>query len=249
MPRIKAYKFKQSTKVIIPVDEARVSTAYRCPWTNEIFGTKRQYVKHLKELRETRMHRRARMAKFEKVRAEFNSQKTIEDVIQWIENHPEFFFDAGLRGTFFPSKHKPTDRENFYIKVTGLRLRWSDEVSNSHNCPRGGKTNWGRRDPDAPTSYPGWSGRIEYKLRQYNPDGTINKNPPVHGSDVFKNTGICTGSGGGGSSYAYDIILFDADWPELTKSREKQDTLAALGQEDRMRHKFVYSSDIEPAFG
>jgi len=250
MPRIKAYKNGTSKRQLIPVEAAKVCTAYQCPWTNEIFGTKRQYVEHLKELRETRMRRRARIAKFEKVRAEFNSQKTFGDIIQWIENHPEFFFDTAVTRPLFPRPCKPTDRENFYIKILDLTVRWDESVSNTHNCPRGGKTNWGGRKPNVPHGYPGWRGRITFSVRQYNPDGTINKRPPAHGSEVFNNTGICTGSGGGGSnSSSYDVIFFDADWPGLDRAREQRDVLAALGNDDSQRHRFRYSASIEPAFG
>jgi hypothetical protein len=41
MPRIKAYKGNRS---IIPVEEARVSTAFRCPWTDKLFGAKQQFL-------------------------------------------------------------------------------------------------------------------------------------------------------------------------------------------------------------
>lgn len=222
MPRIKAYKFKHSTKIIIPVDEARVSTAYQCPWTNELFGTKKLYVAHLKALRSSRMHESARKARHRRLRDDFNNQPTYDKIVAWINNHPEFFFDNHYRAS---SLWKPRDyaqeRMDFRIEVLSLRLTWNDSVSNSHSCPRDGVTNWGGRDEDGPRGYPGWRGSIDFKVSS------------VQGfsSGIFEGTGVCTGSGGssGDGTLGYEVKLFASDWPALARNREKGITLATLG--------------------
>ena len=249
MPRIKAYKNGTSKRQLIPVETAKVSTAFRCPWTGKIFGEKRSYVMHLKELREQRMYRRARQARFEKVRVEFNGQKTWDDVIQWIENHPEFFFDLGMRSRVM-SNPKPLDRENLFIKITYLRLVWSPTASNTHSCPRNGKTNWGGRDDGSPRSYPGWEGRIEFQAHQFSPDGTLRESSPFSGSDLFDRSGINTGSGGarGKGGYAYGVTFFDADWPGITERCEKLDTLTTLKGDKKPFHRaYMYNGNFETA--
>jgi len=208
MPKIKAYK---GNGAIIPVEDAKVSNAFRCPWTSKIFGTKQAYVKHLRILREDRIHRAIRARIQNKIFEEFINQDSFEKVIEWIENHPEFFFDRVVqRGRDGWRDRREHLRDKFWIKITYLDVRWSDNVSNSHSRPRGGVSNWGR-DTSKPTGYPGWSGRIEFQL----------SHDLGFGSDVFSNVGIHTGTGGGTSEnrYGYDVKFFASDWPGLEKHR------------------------------
>ena len=44
------------------------------------------------------------------------------------------------------------------------------EVSNSHDCPMDGVTNWSRSDTSLPTSYPGWCGRVWIRYDSYTKD-------------------------------------------------------------------------------
>jgi hypothetical protein len=250
MPRIKAYKGNGS---IIPVEEAKISTAFRCPWTGKLYGQKRPYVNHLKSLREERMHKRARQVRKNKIRAEFNNCATFDEVINWIETHPEFFWDTrSMLGfpTGYSAEILATLRETFMIRITKLNLRWSREVSNTHSCPYNGVTNWGGRKPDAPRSYPGWHGHIEFTVSAYNPK-TGKTQSPLYGSSVYNNVGINIGTGGarggmGEQRYNYGVELFDADWPEIAKRHDKLVMLAALGDDNSFnKHFFNYSIDKE----
>lgn len=220
MPRIKAYK---GNRAIIPVDVAKVSTAYRCPFTEALFNTKRQYVTHLKDLRKTRMHAMARKARHRRLRDDLNNQPTFEKIIEWANNHPEFFFDNAMLHDPFErdSKNYAAKRLEFEFKITELSLRWSPHVSNTHDAPYNGVTNWGHYKEDAPTGYPGWQGRISYKMTSIN----------TFASRVLENTGINTGTGGGGgdNTYSYGVIFFDNDWPNITGRREKYNTAHQLG--------------------
>lgn len=212
MPKIKAYK---GNGVIIPVEDAKVATAFKCPWTNEVFGTKKGYVNHLKVLREDRIHQGIRNRIQHKIFEEFINQGSFEKIIEWIETHPEFFFDRVVqRGRDGWRDRREHLREKFWIKITYLDVNWSNTVSNSHSCPRIGVTNWGGRDTlkdgsPAPRGYPGWGGRIEFQL----------SHDLGFGSDIFRNTGIHTGTGGGTSDnrYGYDVKFFASDWPGLEK--------------------------------
>jgi hypothetical protein len=142
---------------------------------------------------------------------ELINQPSFEKVIEWIETHPEFFFDRIIHnGRVGWRDRREHFRDKFWIKITYLDVSWSDSVSNSHSCPRGGVSNWGR-DNGKPTGYPGWGGRIEFQL----------SHALGFGSDVFRNVGIHTGTGGGtrDNRYGYDVKFFASDWPGLEKNR------------------------------
>jgi uncharacterized C2H2 Zn-finger protein len=211
MPKIKAYK---GNGAVIPVENAKVSTAFKCPWTDKIFSTKKSYVTHLKVLREDRIHRNIRARIQHKIFEELINQPSFDKIIEWIETHPEFFFDRlvqyGRAGWRDRREHL---RDKFWIKMTFLNVSWNESVSNSHSCPRGGVKCWSSQEAKdgRPRSYPGWQGYIEFQL----------SHDLGFGSDVFRNVGIHTGTGGGTSDnrYGYDVKFFASDWPGLEKNR------------------------------
>jgi uncharacterized C2H2 Zn-finger protein len=206
MPKIKAYK---GAGKIIPVEEAIITTAFRCPWTQKVYGNKRDYVKHLKYLRENYMHKRIRAKVVDLKKQNLWNQPTFVDIVKWIEMNPEFMFDNGFREGWHVEQWKKY-RDQFWIKITYLDLRWDANVSNSHSCPRGEVTNWGRRE-EKPSGYPGYTGRIEYET----------SHDIGFGSEVVRGLGIHTGTGGGGGKnrYGFDVKFFDADWPGLVSAR------------------------------
>ena len=204
MPAIKVYK---ANGKMVPVSEAKVAKAYQCPWTSKVFATKAAYTKHLSELREDRMHRRARQNIRNRKLDDLINQPSFQDIVNWIETNPEFFFDGLIKvGHSGWANRRGHLREAFWIKITKLNLHWSDSVSNSHSRPRDGVSNW-ERNVDKPMGYPGWAGRIEFQL----------SHNFGFGSDVLNNTGIHTGSGGGGSGnrFGYEVKFFVSDWPGL----------------------------------
>lgn len=82
---------------------------------------------------------------------------------------------------------------------------WSDQYSNSHSAPLGKMTNY-HHDSNHPSGYPGYRGHISYQMIDDSGGG----------SNIFRQTGINTGSGGGGGiKYTYEVTLFAADWPML----------------------------------
>ena len=213
MPKIKAYKGPRGHGAIIPVATAKTINAYQCPWTGKIFSTKKSYVTHLRMLREDRIHRAIRNRIKQKQFDEFINQDSFDKIIEWIETHPEFFFDRIIHdGRIGWRDRREHLRDKFWIKITYLDVRWSESVSNSHSCPRGGVTCWSSREAEdgRPRGYPGWSGRIEFQL----------SHDLGFGSDTFSGTGIHTGGGGGTSNnrYGYDVKFFASDWPALATS-------------------------------
>lgn len=209
MPRIKAYK---GAGKIIPIDEAKVATAFRCPWTARIFGGKREYVAHLRDLREKRMHRRARGAVRQRRLEALWDQDGFDLICKWIELNPDFMFETAVQNGRNDAAER--HRDDFWVRITYLDLLWTDSASNSHACPRGGVTNWGGRRVDrdgnpAPRGYPGWTGRIEYQL----------SHSLGFGSDIMRGLGIHTGSGGGtkDNRHGYGVTFFESDWPGLAR--------------------------------
>lgn len=218
MPAIKAYKFKDN---IVPVNAAKIVKAYQCPWTGRIVETKRTYVKHLRELRENRMRARIRAARMQRLQEDLSNQPDWHSVIDWVERNSHWFLARAKQSRGNVGYDRWPEPEDFWVRITYLDIRHSNSVSNSHNCPRGGVTNWGRRDPGAPTGYPGWSGRIEYQASH---------SLPGFSSDMFRGTGINPGSGGGmgQNRCGYSVELFDADWPVIADPLDRERVLAVL---------------------
>jgi hypothetical protein len=111
-------------------------------------------------------------------------------------------------------------RDSFTVTILGLKLSYSDLISNSHDCPHNGITNWDRKKllqdgSPAPQGYPGFSGRIQFQT----------SNDPVgFSSDIFKGTRIRTGGGGGGGRniYTFGVSFFLDDWPAIAERINEQ---------------------------
>ena len=233
MPAIKVYS---GSGWMIPVEEAKVVKAYRCPFTGTIIRKKRDYVKHLSQLRQERMWENARRNRLARKLEDMRNQKTFDDVVRWIELNPEVFWQNGKQQSWIKNSQKQWDkiRDVFGIKITLLELKWEENVSNTHSCPFNGVTNWSR-EHGLPTGYPGWRGRIDFSL-------TVD--PPGMGSDMLKGTGINTGSGGGGhQSRSYDVKFFEDDWPGLARTRNEvliqqiKNEASPLPRETKYRYK------------
>lgn len=219
MPKIDVYKHNG---VAIPVDVAVRSKGYICPWTNELYLTKKTYVKHLNTLRVNRMHRRAREIRHRKKLEDLWNQPSFDKIINWIELNPDVFWKIGSGmdiNVNWRNDRWNAIRDKFEIKITHLSLDYSDSVSNSHSCPHNGMTNWGgdkllKDGTPAPTGYPGYRGRIEWEFTT---------DIPGFCSDLFRNTRIHTGSGGGGALRgSYEVRFFLDDWPGIKQAVEEE---------------------------
>lgn len=212
---------------------------YKCPWTGSLFemSEKKEYVKHLKALRKT--HREKWRMTY--IRKGFDSwldseKSKITDVNQiesWVLDNQQKLFECinSMDIGSFDGGFKDGDRlERF--KLGGLRH--SPIVSNTHDSPRNGVTNFFSK-PDLPKGYPGWAGRVEGALirkRQYN-------GYPI--TSLLKCIDLHTGSGGGGnSSWSYGVKIFVDDWPSLIHGlhgqlwqEQEEATLKAIVLEER----------------
>ena len=204
MGAIKAYSFK---KALIPVEDAKLVEAYRCPWTSNVFATKKEYLKHLAEYRVNHIYKLIYRNNFVKTRAEFNSMPDGDSIVKWIEDNSIWFAINAKNNYLWSDRDKFKIPKDFKLKILKFSLVYDEHTSNSHCCPRGGKTNWGGRTPGVPRGYLGWTGNIEYQ---------VSHELLGFGSELFKDTGINTGTGGGGKTRSsYGIELFASDWPEM----------------------------------
>jgi hypothetical protein len=208
-----------------------VITAYKCEHTGKIFESKDSYQSHLRKLSRIRVANRkiqaVELARHNFFRGLQSTIASIEDLKNAIIEHQDMFWaDAAASESFSWSDvgrkrrgvHVPVPK---LVKFTQFELTFTPTISNSHSCPRGGVTNWGGMEKDAPRHYPGWQGRIEWEIKW--PKELDGMYP---GSDLFKgrNCGIHTGTGGwrgrggmknGIQSFGYDVNIFATDWPAM----------------------------------
>ena len=196
----------------------------------KLFEDKAKYQKHLRALATQRAQGR-RIAKAEAEREAFITRmgatvKSIDELEKFIHDNWEWFFANGMKHALWRCDKKPRNQH----KLVSIKfdVRWSDSVSNSHRCPRGGVTNWDqsanrKKGLNLPEGYPGWTGNVKFtvdagmsahKHKPYKYDG--------YGADYFNGTIVGTGSGGGGGqSYSYHVELFASDFPAMLEAREK----------------------------
>ena len=196
-------------------------TAYKCRFTGDIFESKFEFAEHLKSLRRSQYTFR----KIAKMKCDINtafknmrdSVATIDDLEIFIKTHWNLFIQNGL----FTDRCKQLDEfpELDEIKFT---VKYSTCVSNTHSAPIGKVINW-HCSNNLPHGYPGFSGKVEFKIKNRKLSSRI---VDVGGGpfSVWRSTGINLGSGGGYYSsinkdemlYNYEVKLFSADWVGLT---------------------------------
>lgn len=219
---------------------------WKCPHTSKLFEDEKRYRNHLKALSRQRIARR----KYQEIRNSVNdiikgaqNVANAQELVDYIIEHQKEFM---IYGTFNDSTdarkmHEALEKgwKIHFPKLRELTIdtRWSSEVSNSHNCPRDGYTNWGGNNKDGRNkrSYPGWQGRIEMSLDEYDRHIVITrpgrkglKSKPIKfeaptlsemGSGFGNSaslSGINTGSGGGGLTHnSYEVRLFQSDFPAM----------------------------------
>ena len=115
------------------------------------------------------------------------------------------------------------------ILMLGVQVGYSNQTSNTHSCPIGGKCNW-RWKKTLPQGYPGWSGRLWVA---YSKDPTsVN----VHMFDSLSQVYLHTGTGGYGwyqnpwignmhmlskqecYPLSWDVRIWASDWPLVRKN-------------------------------
>ena len=195
---------------------------FKCRFTGAIFEAKdrEDYVKHLKdlrkEMRQERQHRKSDELWKTWIKEEKSKLVHVDMIVPWLLKNQKALMN------FYNSKIRSDDRCKFYetdfFESISIEVRYMNLVSNTHQCPDNGITNWYRRDFDdnknpLPRGYPGFHGIIHAFLKR---EEEYNWQYPV--SDFFKFIGLKTGSGGGGNRHCrYECSLFLADWEGLSE--------------------------------
>lgn len=187
---------------------------WKCPHTGELFESKTKYQTHLKRLSVERVARR-KEDKFKAERAAYFKQmrdnvRTPEELVNFVKDNWEAFCNNAVVNDprrFEPKRKPHPDLE--YLKLT--EFRWDPNLSCSHSAPIGKQTNWGGNKKDQPTGYPGWKARIEYQTTDHK------THKYEYSGDMWKGTGVHTGTGGYASNYYYYIELWADDWPAMAE--------------------------------
>lgn len=145
-------------------------------------------------------------------------------------------------------KKKVTEDRPHRVVGFAWDIRWAAAISNTHSSPEGYPQNFGRDKPGVPTGYPGYHGRVWIRYAD---------EPRSWGSSPFEATLTHTGTGGAGSyrgpfeevaaahyhryghrvsrdsypeinCYSWDYRIFDYDFPELARAREKHEVWCRL---------------------
>jgi hypothetical protein len=202
----------------------------------KLFEDKTKYTKHLRGLARQRNQAR-KIAQMEADRESFIKRmgatvKSIKELEQFIHDNWEWFFANGMKHALWMSDPKPKNKHTL-VSIKFDNMRWSDSVSNTHSCPRGGVQNWNQshnrhKGLNLPEGYPGWQGTIYFTVDAGTTTHKVPRECDGYGSDYFKDTGINTGSGSGGSKCQYDMKLFAADFPAMALAREQAQVWAIL---------------------
>lgn len=214
-----------------------VITCFKSDVDGKLFEDKKKYQAHLRKLASARLAEK-KVAQMEAERELFLDKmgqvKNIDELNQFIKDNWRWFWANGAQHDFYKWSSNKGKAAEFheYHEITISDLYFKEDLSNSHSCPRKGVQNFDTRasyNKGKPTGYPGWSGRINIKVKP--PMSKHKKDPYMHdgwGSSYFENTTINTGSGGGGGnnknqyvSYSYDVKLWAADFPVMYEALRK----------------------------
>ena len=221
---------------------ARKITAWKCPHTAKLFEDEMKYRAHLKRLSRKRIKTKAWDDWLEAAESMYIEAQLVNNAQELCDHfmaHQKEFILLGLLKGWMDTQSAVTRAlknscriefpEMAYIKMSA---KYQDSVSNSHHCPRNGKTNWGGQVVGAPKGYPGWHGRIESDFVEKKPVVIIHNAkgkkkeiavPSMNSMVGYTSMGdkspcgINTGSGSGGSHSRYELMLFADDFPNITK--------------------------------
>lgn len=216
---------------------------WKCSHTGKLFEDEEKYREHLKRearhrLLQRKLHIEERDAAkwFHKLQETEFDIKTLPAIV--LKNQDKFWAEArrfkggdnwsewskvGRILTYGKSRSRKVHIPIPKLLTLDMDFRFQMIVSNSHDCPHNGITNW-EGDASKPRGYPGWSGRVAW---------TVQWPEELNGlhlaGDIFESplTRINTGSGGGTSAgpeqkYGYDFKVFAADWPGPYRFHEKK---------------------------
>lgn len=152
----------------------------------------------------------------------FNNVKNVDEIVEFIENNKDFFILNKIRQMSSHDLKKIKIEKIIFDKISIVSkpsysdlqiaamnsLKWDNKISMSHSAPIGMSTNWGGENLAMPSSCPGWTGKINYRLQD----------SKGFASDIFKSTGLNLGSGGSGSGknmFSFGLVVYAADFKKM----------------------------------
>lgn len=183
-------------------------TARKCPVTGRLFDNLEKYRGHLIAVRRSRNNNRqlnqATLLADQAITWATQNVASADEFENWFRDNWSVLATRGIgRSGLWSNKRKIV-----IPQLAGVRMKinFSPMASNTHSCPQGGVTNW-RRHHNMPRGYPGWEGNLSWRHDSANQCSGL-------GSDIFRDTVIHTGTGGGaGDGYQYSVTLWADDWP------------------------------------
>ena len=200
-------------------------SARKCPWTQKLFDNDQKYTVHLTNLRKEQRAKRdikhSIAAVDRLIDWAANNVRTTTEFEDWFRtNWDQFVLRAHAVyrqrwGSTYLNRKSPKTIQPIKLISVSMKQLTGDIAfpSNSHDCPKNGVRNW-HRDPTLPLSYPGWRFRLSFSYEG---------NFPSFVSDMFEDTIVNFGSGGGGpKDYGSEVTLWADDWPAMREFKEKQ---------------------------
>lgn len=195
--------------------------ARKCPVTGRLFDDKQKYSKHLIKIRNNRQLNRYLSQGVQQGDAAFEwAAQNVSSSAQFEEWFRENWKSLALRGVgryrwSYKSFRSISQIVIPELKSVKLEVKFDLQANNSHSCPQGGVTNW-TREAHKPKGYPAWVGRLIWIC-----DAPELTNRGVYlDSDVFRDTIVNIGSGGGNHiRHEYSVTLWAGDWPAWDRKR------------------------------
>lgn len=223
-------------------------TVWESEADGKLFKDKEKYIKHLRKLAGSNIARRKidhMEATRQIIMQKMGQVESTSDLVQFIKDNWQWFWANGANNEKWKWRdNKPSFHEFVDVKVENLK--WEETCFNTHSCPQGGVTNFGRHyEDDRPSSYPGWRGTITIEVK---PPSYKHRNKSYvedgWGSSYFTDTIINTGSGSSVGSnkdtkkYSYGITLWAADFPVMYEKWRKWQWC----EEENRKRRLVWKS-------
>lgn len=193
--------------------------AWKCESTGTFFETEDEFRAHLCRKGFNRFvlnRKKARRATLDARIGVLRQMTSFAEIEDWLNTNGDVLFEhAYEKFSQHDKKRADKNRKKHPHSISDVRIekmRWAS-IPTTHNAPMGRKTT-GYGDTPAESHF-GWRGRISY----------IQKNFPTFASDIFKNTAINTGSGGGGFRLEYELYLFAEDFPFMLEMMRQEGRL------------------------
>lgn len=245
MSEIKLYEHNGT---LIPVDEAKIVSGYKCKRTGQIFKSKKKFLAHIRKRRHS-LHKSLQFKKInEKIEAFRKEATSFYQIMHWVQFNQEDMFHLGkpamtMEDFYNFPEYDVLDPVKFNLSY--LRVQYNPEISSMHRAPKNKPTN-SSRDRNLPLSYRGFTGIAEFTVSN-NISSVLH--PKFSGCDMLSRPLLFNPGSGGTITvpnslpqaddeiYGTTVSIFLDDWPGL-------DELLVIDKLDTGDNKRVYEYGI-----